>query len=647
MRGSVEIRMGARLSAFVARLHGWANANWKWLTFLIWLGVAAFYLEMRAENIRWFALGDTDDNMRYLQVRDWLAGQGWFDLRQYRLDPPDGANIHWSRLVDLPIAGLMLLFRLFMDAGQADRWACAIAPLIPLLPLMLGLGFIARRLSRPGSGAWIIAALAPLGAPMGLAMFMPLRIDHHGWQLALTVTMLAGIVDPKWVRGGLVAGLSSALSLAIGMEMMVYLAGAGALIALRWVFKEGAARRMTPYALALGGGTALCFLVFASNANRAPVCDALSPVWVATMGGAAGGMLLLTLLPLTGWRQRLIAGMIVGGIVGGFAFASWPQCFTSAYQIDPQLERLWLSHIREAKPITAQSLSAAIPMIALPLGGALAALIGCFAARADRERLWAWGTVALMTLFALGLMFWQIRAGPAAQLLAIPAIAWAGWKALEHLGRGSAPQRVAALAAVAIVGLLFQGSLIYPQLQRIGLVAPAAPVTAQAKARSARLARINRANARCRTQPALAPLDRLPAATIMTLVDLGPRIIATTHHSAIAGPYHRNGKAIMDLHHAYDGNAAAFLDTARRHGASYFLLCPDFPEGTVYRARSPGGFYARLERGDIPGWLEPVTLRSGSALPYTLYRIDYAAAQRLPAKKAVSSAAASRSPRPA
>lgn len=649
MRGSVEIRrQGEVLARFIARLLGWANANWKWLTFLFWIGIAAFYLGIRAENIRWFTLGDTDDNIRYLQVRDWLAGQGWFDLRQYRLDPPGGANIHWSRLVDLPIAALMLLFRLFMDTGQADRWACAIAPLIPLLPLMLGLAFITRRLSRPESGAWIIAAFAPLGAPMGIAMFMPLRIDHHGWQLALTVTMLAGIVDVKWVRGGIVAGLSSALSLAIGMEMMVYLAGAGALIALRWVFKEGAARRMTPYAVALGGGTALCFLIFASNANRAPMCDALSPVWVATMGAAAGGMLLLALLPLSGWRQRLVAGLVIGGTVGGFAFASWPQCFTSAYQIDPQLERLWLSHIREAKPITAQSLSAAIPMIALPLGGALAALIGCLAARNDRERLWAWGTVALMNLFALGLMFWQIRAGPAAQLLAIPAVAWLGWKALEWLAKGRWPTRIAAAAAIGGVWLLFQGSLIYPQAQRFGLAPPASPATAEAKARAARMARINRANARCRTLPALAPLNQLPSATIMTLVDLGPRLIATTHHSAIAGPYHRNGKAILDLHHAYDGNAGDFLDTARRHDARYFLLCPDFPEGTVYRSRSPNGFYARLERGDVPAWLEPVMLRSGGPLPYTLYRIDYAAAdQRRSAKKAVSSAAASRSPNPA
>ncbi len=606
---------------------GWADANWKWLVFLFWIGIATYYLKVRSDNIYWFALGDTDDNIRYLQVRDWLAGQGWFDLRQYRLDPPGGANIHWSRLVDLPIAALMLLFRLFMEQGQADRWACAIAPLLPLLPLMLSLAFIARRLSQPESGAWIIAALAPLGAPMGLSMYMPLRIDHHGWQLALTVAMLAGIVDRKWLRGGVVAGLASALSIAIGMEMIVYLAGAGALIALRWVFKQGAARRMVPYALALGGGTGLLYAGFASTANRLPVCDALSPVWVATLGLAAGGMLLLALLPLRHWSQRLAAGAVVGAIVGGFAWLNWPQCFTGAYQISPELEKLWLVNIREAKPITAQSLSMAVPMLALPVGGALAALAGCFAVRRDPEQLWAWGTVTLMTLFALGLMFWQIRAGPAAQLLAIPAIGWAGFKALELLATGSWRVRAAALLGCGMVLALFNPGTSYSGLSKwvpgLSTPAPDAANAARAEMRAKRLAKIRRANARCRTLPALAPLDQLPPAVIFTVVDLGPRLIATTHHSAIAGPYHRNGAAILDIHHAFDGKPDAFRAIAHRHHARYLLLCPDFPEGTIYRSRSPGGFYARIERGEIPAWLHEVRLRTAATLPYRLYRIDY------------------------
>ncbi|MGE4429890.1 MAG: hypothetical protein AB7E05_04005 [Sphingobium sp.] len=630
MRESTHGRIMPIVRTASARLLLWAHDNWKWLTFLLWLGIATYYLAIRADNIHWFSLGDTDDNLRYAQVRDWLAGQGWFDLRQYRLDPPGGANIHWSRLVDLPIAGLMLLFRLFMEPGQADRWACAIAPLLPLLPLMLSLGFITRRLTRPGSNAWIIAALAPLGAPMGLSMYMPLRIDHHGWQLALTVAMLAGIVDRKWLRGGLVAGFASALSLAIGMEMIVYLAGAGGLIALRWVFKQGAGRRMTPYALALGSGTGLLYAGFASHANRLPVCDALSPIWVAVLGMAAGGMVLLSILPLSRWYQRLGIGMVVGAAVGAFALLNWPQCFTGAYQISPELDRLWLSHVREAKSITQQSFASAISMLALPAGGALAAIAACFvvAAQRDMERLWAWGTVTLMTLFALGLMFWQIRAGPAAQLLAIPAVAWAAHAMLCWLRTGSWGGRLAGLAGVACVAALFNAGAVHGEARRwkTALIGGGPPPSAQDKAkedaRKARLERIRRANARCRTLPALQALNELPPATIFTLVDLGPRLVATTHHSAIAGPYHRNDAAILDIHHAFDGDPETFHAIARRHHARYFLLCPDFPEGTIYRARSPGGFYSLAERGDLPSWLHEVRLNGLSNPPYRLYRID-------------------------
>ena len=55
------------------------------------------------------------------------------------------------------------------------------------------------------------------------------------------------------------------------------------------------------------------------------------------------------------------------------------------------------------------------------------------------------------------------------------------------------------------------------------------------------------------------------------------------------------------------------------------VVCPGFPEGTIYQARSPQGFYAGLMRGEVPGWLKPVPLKTGMTLPYTLYRIDYSA----------------------
>jgi hypothetical protein len=52
----------------------------------------------------------TDDAMRLVEVRDLIAGQGWFDLVEHRLDPP-GIAMHWSRLIDAPLAGLILVLR--------------------------------------------------------------------------------------------------------------------------------------------------------------------------------------------------------------------------------------------------------------------------------------------------------------------------------------------------------------------------------------------------------------------------------------------------------------------------------------------------------------------------------------------------------
>lgn len=612
----------ARVTHIWPVLLAWSARHWKWLTFLIWIAIAVAMVVSRWSAIHWLVLGDTDDNIRYVQVKDWLAGQGWYDLRQYRLDPPGGANIHWSRLVDIPIAGLILFFRAFVDQGLADRLACGIAPLLPLLLLMLSLGFIGRRLAGPHG--WLLAALAPLAAQMGLGMYAPMRIDHHGWQLALAVTMLAGVIDTNRLRGGVMAGVSSALSIAIGMEMIVYLAAGGGLIALRWVFREGAERRMLPYALSLGGATSLCYLLFASYANRAMVCDAISPIWVAVFGAASAGMVLLSLAPLRGWAMRLAAGAVVGGAVAAFFWLNWPQCL-SPYQISPELERLWLANIREAKPITAQAQSLVVPLLAIPLAGLVGLIWALWDARRDAERLWAWATVGLMMLFSTALLFWQLRAGPAAQLLAIPPAAWAAHRLVVAIFTGTRRVRIAAGAGVALLAAIACAYPLYPQIMRGWAELTGNKPRPWRPSAIARNDAIKKANSRCRTLPALEVLDQLPPATIFTMVDLGPRLIATTHHSALAGPYHRNGATILDMHHAYDGPADAFRPIAARHHATYLLVCPNFPEGTIYQSRSPQGFYADLMRGAIPRWLVPVTLNSGMTLPYQLYRIDYSA----------------------
>ncbi|HEX6411256.1 MAG TPA: AcrB/AcrD/AcrF family protein, partial [Sphingomicrobium sp.] len=90
------------------RVLDFVDRYWKWIVVGVWLAFCVYFTIERWNGIRLFSLGDTDDNLRMSQVRALLGGQDWFDLRQYKLNPPAGADIHWSRLVDLPIAGLIL-----------------------------------------------------------------------------------------------------------------------------------------------------------------------------------------------------------------------------------------------------------------------------------------------------------------------------------------------------------------------------------------------------------------------------------------------------------------------------------------------------------------------------------------------------------
>src|SRR3546814_11245736 len=82
----------------------------------------------------------------------------------------------------LPLAGLILLFKPFLPMFRAEQVAVTIAPLLPLGVIVASLAFIRRRLIAPN--AWAIAPALLMFAWSTLGMVAPLRIDHHGWQLA-------------------------------------------------------------------------------------------------------------------------------------------------------------------------------------------------------------------------------------------------------------------------------------------------------------------------------------------------------------------------------------------------------------------------------------------------------------------------------
>jgi hypothetical protein len=580
------------------------DRRWRLLILLAWLLYGAWLIYARWHYITGFVLTDTDDNMRMSQVRALLGGQDWFDLRQYKMNWPAGANIHWSRLVDLPIAGLILLGRTFMSGAHAEQMAIGVAPLIPLLLLLVSLALIVRRLVAPAAWPLAIACLFFAGSTMG--MFQPTRIDHHNWQLALLALAVAGIADPRRARGGATLGIATALSLAIGLEMIIYLAIAGVTMVLFWVRDRDQRRRLATYAATLAGGTALGFLLFASYANRAAVCDALSPVWLSD--ALVGGALLLGLAAWSpaNWRHRLGAAAAAAALIAAFHAFAWPHCLSRLEGVSPELDQLWLSHVREARPVYRHGWRTATAILGIPVAGLAGWGVLAWAARGEWDRLQRILGAMLPAAAALALLFWQTRTGPAAQMLAIPgAVALVWLLAPRAFASNNSLVRVLGTALVVLAGL--------------GAVVPLVVDNIPREKSTPREGAIATANNNCPSLWAMKPVAQQPAGTVFTFGDLAPRVITVTHHRSIIGPYHRNGQQILDTMHAFRGTADEAHAILRKYHSDYLLTCPMMSQSTVFTAEAPKGFYAQLEKGQVPAWLRRIDL--GKDNPMKMWKV--------------------------
>ena len=597
-----------RLAELFSKASSTFFRRWGLVLVLAWLAYAGIAIASKWGLIQAFALPDTDDNLRMAQVRAWLGGQGWFDLVQHRFDPAHGgANIHWSRFVDLPIAGIILVMKPLVGGADAERVAVALAPLLPLLLMMFALALTMKRLV--SERAWPLPLIGLLTAYSTMGMVAPLRIDHHGWQLALLALAVAGAADPKRARGGAVLGIASGLSLAIGLEMMIYVALMGGATVLMWVADRDQRRRLATYAGSFVATTSFGFLAFASYANRQPVCDALSPVWLsdAAVGGAV--MLGLAMLKLDNWKARLSVAIVAGGVVAGFHAIAWPNCLQRLEGVSPEATRLWLDHVREARPFYRHDWKVATVSIALPatamLGWVLLLWRGWQAGEEERDRLLRTAAVALPGVASFILLFWQVRAAPAAQMMALPAAT--ALIVLYFTRLMESPRIVVHLAAMLLA------------LFGFGAAIPLGVQLVPSQKKSAAQLNVAQANNRCPTFAALAPIARQPKGMIFTFIDLGPRLIVATHHDAVGGPYHRNDQMIADVMEAFRGNEPQAHRIIDEYQSDYLLICPYMSTATIFMSETPNGFYGQISKGKVPSWLQPVDLGPNS--PFKMWKV--------------------------
>lgn len=549
------------------------------------------------------AFRDPDDAMRLQQVRDWIGGQNFFDVTQHRVNPPVGGPMHWSRIVDMPIAALILLTRPLLGGWWSDILACAIVPLLLLGGLAIALYRAVARLD--GQRSAFVATALLLTTPSILVQFTPLRIDHHGWQIWMAAVALAGAFDARPARGGAVAGLGIAIWLQISSEGLPYAALFGGAFALRqWVLRDDAPR-FTAYAATLGGSAlGLLIALRGWHALFDTKCDALSApyVWplallaltspiVAHLAGSATRTRRL-LPPAIGAGCALLLFLAIGGpCLSGDPFKA----------LGPTAYKLWYLQVMEGRPIWEQGRSLA-GVILLPTLLGLAGALLAAKNQTDRRKRLDWLMLAILLLGALAVACILMRAMTVAHLFALPGIGWLLQRLIPRVqGARSAFLRVpgsVALVALTPVGL---------SAAWIVLASPSEPA--------------RQVGTDCRGAATLAPLRALPPATLFAPLDMGPDILVHTSHSVVGTAHHRNATGITAVIEGFtdrpDQARSIIAGVGGGRGAHYVVTCSGLGEIALYGKASRHGLASDLARGATPSWLQPLS----GAGPLHIYRI--------------------------
>ncbi len=556
----------------------------------------------------WFA--DSDDVMRLQQVHDLLGGQAWGDVSQHRLQPPEGGSMQWTRLADIGLATIIWLGRMVGSATTADRLAIIAYPAL----LMLGwLGTIAWGASRlAGARAGYAGLLVALTMASVRFQFAPGRIDHHALQLLGFAVALVMLATGTKRRHSMLAGAGMAVSLGTGLEALALIALLHLAVWLRWCRHSLSRELVTGLGTGLLVSTAIVVALALPPAHwQLPVSDGFGRAHAALLCGA--GLYWLALAHMGDASRRWTWSGVAGlALAIGLALL-FPDLRQMPYtDMDPLVRTMFLDRVQEAARFDvywrADPAGALVDM-GVALTGLLAS--GWLVRRTAGASRDAWALIGATLVLALVTALWQARA-------------------FSYTGL---------IAALPIAGLI--GALDRPTLRPLlrtclWLLPTALGWSIVAQAMTLLRASPSQAHGRsfgdttraCTLSASYRALGQLPPGRVLSLIDLGARVIAYTPHSAIAAPYHRNERGLRDTIQAFSGTAADARQIVQADGVAYVVICPGMAEQESYRTTAPKGFLVQLADGQVPAWLTRVPQPTGS--PLQLYQVNRPQSQTRP-----------------
>ncbi|MEM8689737.1 MAG: hypothetical protein AAGF81_20605, partial [Pseudomonadota bacterium] len=541
---------------------------------------------------------DPDSVMRLAQIKDLLAGQSFFDATQYRMNAPFGLEMHWSRLIDVPIAALVLLGNALLGAEYGVPFALTVWPTIVLLAVLLTLAILAREVG--GTRAVLPCMVFTLACPR-IAAFMPGQIDHHNVQILLCLAVATCVVTSRRVpQMAGAAGVIVPLSLSVGMETAVYALICCAWFPCLWILKgHEAAEQMASFSISLFCTTGLLMAgLLIPVSGFSAQCDVLSFAYApALMAGALGLYVLAKTVGPSGRRPVRLAAISALAAICILSIASVaPDCLKGPYaSLATDLRPIWFDHIPETWNLV--RVWHEDVHTALVLYPYFASAIACggwavwtLSRRSAREMD---GLIFVLVMLTAGaaLGVFQVRALTGAAFLAIPIFAVFAACVHELI---TVKARTPGVLAVWLLAWMMGTNAPWLAVARLVAAEPSSHYASNG----------------CRLAEGLATLNNSPPGVVINSFVVGPWIAAFSEHGAVSGPYHRNEGGISSAHRILTAEPEAARRLIASRGGRYLAWCKD---DRLFEANSIG-LVATIESGLVPDWLEPLGIHTHEGL---------------------------------
>ena len=571
--------------------------------FLLWLTCFVVLPMQLSSSPNVFQPEGPDAFMRLERVNILVEAGDWYDGHIARAAGEGGADIHWTRPMDILILGAAAPMMPFMDTAQAIEVAGVVLPLLMSLMLVMVCIWAVIPVMQPANLFSIIILLAV--QPIIQNYFHLGRADHHMVLAVLTAAVLGYLIRLQTSGGqtriAFMAGILSGLGLWISLEFLIVFVPVILGLGLCWLVWGGAWRRINrDFSM---GALLLCLVAMA--------IDIAPDNWlIARYDRISIAQLFLVACPTLYWTfiagyfnrtggigRRMTGAVLFGAICFALIYHYFPNLLVGPVaEADPRIGPIWHDKVSEMLPLI-DSPRRAILYCLLPFVGAVYGGFVLFGnTEPERRQLWIRLLPVLICTGALALF--HVRAS---LYLAVAGVIAAG-PFLEYLlnrvdARYSGWKKSATgllVRAVIIVGPFFLALLIAtitngPKPSE----AVAAPKPEAARCNVTEIAAMLSDDAFIRGRGMLKFANNL---------DVGPELIYRTPHHFLAVPYHRNGEAIFETHALLTAtDFSSSRELLDKYEIDYILICQNVSSNAYFQeSEAPDVLYNRLVAGNLP-----------------------------------------------